>query len=163
MMDIYAEPGHKVKFTNENGRDEERENASKILNTEDIYTVEYINVGGWFSYVKLEGIPGVYNTVMFVDVEEDIEEEQEEIIVKRAYHVGFKTPGFSGSDTVVIAIRENANDDEITEMIKQKLSKRYNKRKIEISGFKRLNLDEIKLKDISLEDFAILFNLGDYK
>lgn len=111
-MDIYAEPGHKVKFTNENGREEEK---------------------------------------------------QEERIIKRAYHVGFKTPGLSGSDTVIIAVKENASDDEITGMIKQKLSKRYGKRNIEISGFNRLSLDKIKLKDISLEDFAILFNLGDYK
>lgn len=111
-MDIYAESGHKVKFINENGRDEEK---------------------------------------------------QEERIIKRAYHVGFKTPGLSGSDTVIIAVKENASDEEIIEIIKQKLSKRYNKRKIEISGFKHLNLDKIKLKDISLEDFAILFNLGDYK
>lgn len=88
-------------------------------------------------------------------------EREEEIIVKRAYNIGFKAPGFSGSDVVIIAIKENADNDEITEVIKQKLSKRYNKRSIEVSGFRHLSLDKVRFKDISLEDFAMLFDLTD--
>lgn len=67
-MDIYCEPGHKVKFINDNGHDYERESAAKILDTDTIYKVEYVDIHGWSSYVKLKGIQGTFNTVMFIDV-----------------------------------------------------------------------------------------------
>lgn len=67
-MDIYCDPGHKVKFINDNGHDYERESAAEILDTDTIYEVEYVDIHGWSSYVKLKGIQGTFNTVMFIDV-----------------------------------------------------------------------------------------------
>lgn len=66
-MDIYCKPDHKVKFINDNGHDYERESAARVLNTDTIYEVEYVDIHGWVSYVKLKGIDSTFNTVMFID------------------------------------------------------------------------------------------------
>lgn len=161
-MDIYAEKGHKVKFLNKHGEEYEREAASKLLNTEDIYTVEFIDVGGWFSYVKLEGIPGLHNTVMFADAE-DIEEEIEEVIeesepVKKAFRVVFKTHFTNGSDVVIVVYN---NEKERDEIIKNKIATRYNSNAdyVQIKSIKEISLEKVRLGEITLEDFAILFDL----
>lgn len=70
-MYIYAEPGSKVRYLNQNGYDTDRELANKILNTEQIYEVEYVKVGSWYSTVKLKYIEPMFNTVMFEDVVEE--------------------------------------------------------------------------------------------
>ncbi len=68
-MDIYTKPGKKVKFLNKNGYDWQKEEAAKVLNTEDEYTVVDIDIGGWMSDVYLEGFPHPFNTVMFENVD----------------------------------------------------------------------------------------------
>ena len=68
-MNIYAKAGHKVKFLNKNGYDHEPKTASEVLNTETIYEVDYTEVGSWITYVKLKDIDGMFNSVMFEDVE----------------------------------------------------------------------------------------------
>lgn len=70
-MDIMSKPGTKVKFLNRNGWDHERDGASEFLNTHDTYTVKYIRIGGWTSYVQLTEFPTKsFNTVMFENVGE---------------------------------------------------------------------------------------------
>lgn len=70
-MDIQTGQGSKVKFTNQNGYDMERKRAAAILSTETIYMVEAMYVEGYSSTVKLEGIDGEFNTVMFENIGED--------------------------------------------------------------------------------------------
>lgn len=68
-MSIYAPEGTKVKFMNENGFDREKEYANKILDKNQIYTVDRVEVGGWVSYVYLKEFPNeAFNTVMFKEV-----------------------------------------------------------------------------------------------
>jgi len=70
ILDIYAEPGTKVKFLNKNGYEIERSNAAQHLNTDDIYTVSNIDIGNFNSLVELEEFKGKYfNTVMFMEIE----------------------------------------------------------------------------------------------
>lgn len=61
--------GRKVRFLNENGRDSELEEAQQIFKPYQILTVEEIYVGGWHSEVTFLEVDGLYNTVMFEDVE----------------------------------------------------------------------------------------------
>ena len=70
-MDIMSKPGTKVKFLNRNGWDHERDAANEILNIHDTYTVKYIRIGSWKSYVQLIEFPtSSFNTVMFENVGE---------------------------------------------------------------------------------------------
>ncbi len=69
IMNIYSAPGTKVRFLNKNGYEYDLEHARKYLNTNRIYTVRNIDVGGWSSTVYLEEVPGEYfNTVCFKEV-----------------------------------------------------------------------------------------------
>lgn len=68
-MNIYAPKGTKVKYINRNGYDLHREWANKFLNENQVYTVDFTDVGGWKTYVYLEEVPDKgFNSVMFVEV-----------------------------------------------------------------------------------------------
>lgn len=70
-IDIYSPSGTKVKFNDCHGHDWEREEARKILNTTDIYTIEYIDVGDWSSNLYLKEFPNtLFNSVLFSSTEE---------------------------------------------------------------------------------------------
>ena len=65
-MNIYCEEGTKVIFLNEGGFDNDTKEANKYLKEGETYTVDYIDVGGWISYVTLKECPNKsFNTVMF--------------------------------------------------------------------------------------------------
>jgi hypothetical protein len=69
-MDIYCEEGTKVKFINEGGWDGEFEEAKKYLKQGEMYTVDYVDIGGWTSYVTLKEFPTKeFNTVLFAEVD----------------------------------------------------------------------------------------------
>lgn len=69
-MDIYADPGHKVRYLGENGYDYERTKVeSEGVKIDDVLTVEDIDVGDWKTRVKFEEISGWHNSVMFEDVQ----------------------------------------------------------------------------------------------
>lgn len=69
-MNIYAEEGDKVVFAHLNlGYEGDRIRAQKYLKEGQIYTVDWTDVGDWYSYVYLQEIPNQpFNTVMFEDV-----------------------------------------------------------------------------------------------
>lgn len=70
-MDIHAEPGTKVKFTGENGYDNDRHVAFSHMDVGDVFTVKDIDIGNWISHVEFEELPGIrFNTVMFEEVED---------------------------------------------------------------------------------------------
>lgn len=60
--------GDRVRFLNENGYDSERKEAAVILDEAKTYVVEFVNVGSWRTALKLEGVPGFFNSVMFASV-----------------------------------------------------------------------------------------------
>lgn len=72
-MDIYSPPGTRVRFMNKGGYEIQPKQAIKEgLIEEEVYTVSYIDVGSWTSYVYLKEFPNKsFNTVMFDQVEED--------------------------------------------------------------------------------------------
>lgn len=65
VMNIYSPWGTLVTFLNKNGYDYERELAAKVFEPGKIYEVDYIVVGNSSSIVKLVGVAGEWNTVMF--------------------------------------------------------------------------------------------------
>jgi len=70
-MEMDSTKGSKVKFLGEHGLDYDVPDAIEDgLVKGEIYTVEYMIVGGWSSEVKLEEFDDVYNTVMFENVED---------------------------------------------------------------------------------------------
>ena len=79
--------GRKVRYLNKNGYDGDRKYANKYLTEGDILTVNEIRVGACSSDVELEEYPGKYfNTVMFEDVEENMEQQYYNLVfVKHAY------------------------------------------------------------------------------
>ncbi len=69
-MNIFAEPGTKVRFLDKNGHPTKREHAAKLLDTEQVYTVESTEVHSSSSTVTLVEVPlRKFNTVMFKKVE----------------------------------------------------------------------------------------------
>ena len=79
-MDMYAEQGHKVVFIGEGGMNHDKEKSEKYLTVGKTYTVKRTKVFGWISYVILEEFPDEeFNTVMFIDLDDDDEELCEEI------------------------------------------------------------------------------------
>lgn len=82
-MDIYAKPGTKVRFLNRNGYDRDLEYANEVLNTEDVYEVERVDIGGWSSSVYLVGQKRPFNTVMF-----DIVGDYESYDTEGGFHGG---------------------------------------------------------------------------
>jgi hypothetical protein len=72
-MNIYAKKGTQIQFGNPNaGYDCDIKQAKKHLNLNKIYTVQYVNIGSFHSYVKLVEIPDqTFNTVLFNDIKEN--------------------------------------------------------------------------------------------
>lgn len=71
-MNIYCKEGTKVKFINKGGYPGDVEKARIFLNTKKSYTVDYVDVGRWISYVYLKEFPGKrFNTVMFEEEENE--------------------------------------------------------------------------------------------
>jgi len=64
-MRLDTKPGERVRFANTNGYGTERYNASQVLDTDTSYVVQEMSAGGWHSTVRLEGVIGWFNTVMF--------------------------------------------------------------------------------------------------
>ena len=85
-------------------------------------------------------------------------------MVKLAYEVSFLCPSTSGYNTVIIKVEEeNKNNRAYIKLkIQEILSKRYgySKEQIEITNKRKIKLSTIKLSDITIEDFALLFDLG---
>lgn len=69
MMDIYCEEGTKIRYIATGGYDSEVPEANKYLEKDEIYTVDYVDIGGFISYVHLKEFPDRdFNTVMFEEV-----------------------------------------------------------------------------------------------
>jgi len=65
-MNIKSKPGTEVKFVGVGGYDSDVPNALKAgLIVGRTYSVKYVEINDWSSYVELEGIEGKFNTVMF--------------------------------------------------------------------------------------------------
>lgn len=63
-----------AKLMNPNyGLDSDKENV-KVLNSETVYEVNDVDIGGWISYVSLIGLEGQFNTVQFDFFDEDMKE-----------------------------------------------------------------------------------------
>lgn len=74
--------GRKVYFLNDNGYDSERETANKYFKEGQILTIKEIYVGRSSSTVEFEELPDKnFNTVMFEDVEKDLDEVIEKSFV----------------------------------------------------------------------------------
>ncbi len=70
-MNIYAKPGDKVVFLDENGHDWQREEARKLMKKYRVYTVDHTDVGGFHTDVYLKEFPDeFFNAVMFDDYDE---------------------------------------------------------------------------------------------
>ena len=71
-MNIYALEGDRVRFSNENaGTENDQFLAEHYLQLNDIYTVDYAEVGNSHTNVYLKEVPGFsFNSVIFTDVEE---------------------------------------------------------------------------------------------
>lgn len=69
-MNIYADLGHKVRYTGEDGYDRDHEKIkAEGIKPGDILTVSYTDVGDWSTEVAFIEVVGTYNSVMFEDVE----------------------------------------------------------------------------------------------
>lgn len=80
-MNIWALEGHKVKVTKEtknNGYEQDKRDVSRYLELEKEYEVEWTDVGGFRTTVKLKDIDHEFNSVNFVDVTEQSEELDKE-------------------------------------------------------------------------------------
>ena len=68
-MDIYSEPGSKVKFAHpDNGYQYHKDIAAKHLKVGEVYTIKITDVGSCHTDVYLKEVPGVaFNSVMFED------------------------------------------------------------------------------------------------
>jgi len=66
-IDIYSEPGKKIKFANPDaGYEPDRECAKKNLVLDREYTVDFVEISSFHSRVTLREIRGIrFNTVMF--------------------------------------------------------------------------------------------------
>lgn len=64
-MSIRARPGSKVMFDARGGYPSEQERAKGTLTMRGLYTVEKTTIHGFSSTVRLVGLPGEWNTVMF--------------------------------------------------------------------------------------------------
>lgn len=69
-MRLDTKPGEKVRFLNKGGYEDQRRRALHLMVPGEIYEVEHLEVGSWFSYVTLKYIKGSHNSVMFENVEE---------------------------------------------------------------------------------------------
>lgn len=68
-MNIYAESGHKVRYTGENGYQHDHDNLKKLgVKVGDILTLDYADIDTWNTAVCFEEIRGWHNSVVFEDV-----------------------------------------------------------------------------------------------
>lgn len=86
-------------------------------------------------------------------------------MIKSAYNVSFSCPSIEGYDVAIIAIsEENRNNKEVIESkLQETLAKKHGIREaedIEIKNYCKRDLDKIKLSDITIQEFALLFDLG---
>lgn len=69
-MRLCCQPGQKVRYTGINGTDGDIKFADSYLKAGEIYTVDYLDIGGWHSTVNLKEVPyKSFNTVHFVEVD----------------------------------------------------------------------------------------------
>lgn len=70
-MDIWnTKKGDLVRFAHPNaGYESESALAQKMLKVNEVYTVESIEVGNWYSSVELRGLPVLWNSAHFENVE----------------------------------------------------------------------------------------------
>lgn len=84
-------------------------------------------------------------------------------MIKLAYYVNFSSSKIEGYDIVIVAIPEKDQyNKEIIELkLQEILANRYNVKleKMKINNFWIKNLNKIKLSDITIQDFALLFDL----
>jgi hypothetical protein len=74
-MNIWSAEGEKVTFLGKNGHDWEQVDAKKYLVAGQEYTVDWVEVGGWTSYVQLKEFPDeTFNSVMFANVSDNPKE-----------------------------------------------------------------------------------------
>lgn len=68
-MDINSPEGTKIIFTANGGYDLQIDNAKNILSLNSVYTVQYIDIRDWCSYVTLKEFPDkIFNTALFEKV-----------------------------------------------------------------------------------------------
>ena len=136
-MNIYAPKGTKVRFLNFNGQDWEREKAATVFDTEKEYTVDHTDVGNWSTDVYFEEVAGPWNSVMFLEVGEelpdyikkarglDVDEDDEECcekeeakhipeVVVRTHFDSIETEARNRNMTVDELIAEFAHDESLT-------------------------------------------------
>ena len=67
-IDIYSEEGTKVIYTGNGGLDYNKKHANKYLKVGEIYTIDYTDVGCWYTSVYLKEVPNqAFNSVHFVN------------------------------------------------------------------------------------------------
>jgi hypothetical protein len=47
----------------------DQENADKMLDVGVVYTVRSFEISSWYTYIRLEEVPGTYNSVMFEEAQ----------------------------------------------------------------------------------------------
>ena len=71
-MDIRSKSGTKVVFAYpDNGRDYEQKQAKDLLKVGEQYTVKQVYVGQSSSHVEFLEVEGLFNTVLFKEIEEE--------------------------------------------------------------------------------------------
>ena len=76
-MNIYAKHGDKVIFTSYHGTDYHQKKAKEILKVGEVYEVDFTNVYNAHTDVKLIGLDGLFNSVLFSPVEAEREKAKE--------------------------------------------------------------------------------------
>jgi hypothetical protein len=71
VMSIESDVGTRVKFLGKNGYPYELEKALLMLDTDTVYIVDSMRVGRSSSTVRLKGVKGEWNSVMFYNVDDD--------------------------------------------------------------------------------------------
>lgn len=81
-MNIYALHGRKVKVTKESASQGTEFNIQDVVSSlelDTVYTVDHTDIGGFSTSVCLVELPGrCFNSVNFVDVEPQSEEDDQE-------------------------------------------------------------------------------------
>lgn len=75
MRHVYGKVGkfapkkpYRVEFDADGGTSHQKEDAMKKLQLGLVYIVEYLEVSGGSTLIKLKGIEGLFNSVMFADI-----------------------------------------------------------------------------------------------
>ena len=60
----------KVKYTGKGGYQCEKDSADRLLTVDEWYDVEYVDVGGWCTYLRLFGFDNqTFNSALFEESE----------------------------------------------------------------------------------------------